>query len=159
MKLKNKWYDNLFNVLGATALLLASVFMAVRWPMIPQQIPRHFDLSGQADAWGSKSSLIVLLVAGWIVCLALYAIDFFPKIWNIPETTPQAQKAKVYRLCKSLLLYIRCLVAALFAFLTVQGALSQQAMPGWFLPAVFLLLFGGLAVFLAKIFSASAVFK
>ena len=58
MQLKNKWYDYVFSAFGAAALLAATVFLAARWPMIAQQIPSHYDLFGQVDAWSGKGSLI-----------------------------------------------------------------------------------------------------
>lgn len=158
MQLKNKWYDYVFSAFGAAALLAATVFLAARWPMIAQQIPSHYDLFGQVDAWSGKGSLIVLLIVGWVIFALLCALNLVPKIWNIPETTSDSQKENVYRLSKTLLLYVRCLVGVLFSYLVFQSALVRT-LPGWFLPVVFICMMGGVLYFLARIFSASGIFK
>lgn len=80
MQLKNKWYDYVFSAFGAAALLAATVFLAARWPMIAQQIPSHYDLFGQVDAWSGKGSLIVLLIVGWVIFALLCALNLVPKI-------------------------------------------------------------------------------
>lgn len=158
MKIKDKWYDYVFNLLGAVALASATVMLAVKWNAL-EQVPRHYDFTGQVDAWGGKGSLIFLVVLGWGFYALLYAVSRFPKIWNIPETTPADQKEYVYRLSKGLLLYMRTVIAVLFSYLLFQSMYVQQSIGSWFLPCMLVVLFGGLIFFLAKIFSAAAVFK
>lgn len=158
MKIKDKWYDYVLNLFGAAALASATVTLAVKWSTL-DQVPRHYDFTGQVDAWGGKGSLIFLVVLGWALYALLYAAGCFPKIWNIPETTPADQKEHVYRLSKGLLLYMRTAIAVLFSYLLFQSMYVRQSIGSWFLPCMLVVLFGGLIFFLAKIFSAAAVFK
>lgn len=39
-------------------LMLAAVLVA--WGSLPEQVPTHWGVSGEADAWGSRSSLFIL---------------------------------------------------------------------------------------------------
>ena len=65
--------------IGCTAMALAAlvsnfVMVGMRWATLPDQVPRHFGLSGRPDAWGGKRiiwtypvmSLAMFLVVGGV---------------------------------------------------------------------------------------------
>ena len=45
-------------VVALIGLVLPIIYMAAIWSTIPDIVPTHFGLSGQANAWGGKESLL-----------------------------------------------------------------------------------------------------
>ena len=46
--------------LGLLGALAITAWILVTYPGLPETIPTHFDITGTADAWGSKTSILVL---------------------------------------------------------------------------------------------------
>ncbi|MEG3067433.1 MAG: DUF1648 domain-containing protein [Syntrophaceticus schinkii] len=59
--------------------VLAQAFILVHyWPTLPDVIPTHFGFSGEADGWGSKSSLVPLLAVNIGLYLMMTVPTFSP---------------------------------------------------------------------------------
>jgi uncharacterized membrane protein len=81
--------------LGPLVLLVMAAVAVALYPLLPQQIPTHWGLSGEPDGWTSKwpgAFLFVGLAAGiWLLLLLLRRIDprrrhyaeFEPTFWLI----------------------------------------------------------------------------
>src|SRR5690625_5755649 len=53
---------------GAVWLTVIAVgIAAVRYAALPDQIPVHFNLAGEPDGWGSRSSILVLAGTGLVL--------------------------------------------------------------------------------------------
>ena len=66
--MKKKWFiPVLIVVLNALAIL-------VRWSVLPELLPAHYDLQGNADGTMPRSMLLLYLLIGAAVCLIAYAI-------------------------------------------------------------------------------------
>lgn len=63
-----------FAALGAVG---AVVFTAVIYPDLPDTVPSHFDFSGEADAYGSKSSIWMMPVLMGLLIVVLYIVALF----------------------------------------------------------------------------------
>ena len=116
--------------LGLLVLLGSGVVIALRWSAMPDQIATHFNAAGQIDGWNSKSTVIVLPIAGLVVYGLICFVSLLPaNLWNTPGDRPvrNAETARV-------LIALMALAAALsFAYMTVC---SVQCVPlgRWFLP-------------------------
>jgi len=84
MKLKHKIYFSI-----AALLALASWAIAIYyWDKIPQTIPIHFGISGQADGWANKSIFNVSLIPFLqTIFLGLFVFLYYkPQYSDIPTT-------------------------------------------------------------------------
>ena len=79
-KIPKTWYDRLVDWLSIGFLAASGFYLWANWQAIPQEIPTHYGFSGQPDAWGSKSSCVVLLVIGVVMCLLMWGIEQLPMI-------------------------------------------------------------------------------
>ena len=48
--------------------------IAARWSSLPELLPAHFDLQGNADGTMSRNSLLLYPLIGVTICLAAYII-------------------------------------------------------------------------------------
>lgn len=124
-KIPKTWYDRLADWMGVGFLAASGFYLWANWQAIPREIPTPYGFSGQPDAWGDKSSCVVLLVIGVVMCLMMWGIEQFPIIWNTGVTVTEENRVRVYRILKNLLVTIRLVIAAIFAWMPVCSAHSQ----------------------------------
>lgn len=150
-KIPKTWYDRLAGWLSIGVLAASAFYLWANWQAIPQQIPTHYGFAGQPDAWEDKSSCVILLVIGAAMWLMMWGIEQFPVIWNTGVTVTEENRAQVYRILKNLLVTIRLVISAIFAWMPVCSALSRP-LGGWFMPLVMLLIFGPIVVCLVQLY-------
>jgi immunity protein, SdpI family len=75
----------------AQALLIAMFVIAIlTWPAVPAQIPIHWDISGQIDAYGSKFTGLLLLP---IIALVGYTLIGLTAVWSPAQFQGRAMNA------------------------------------------------------------------
>ncbi len=128
--MRPKLWHHITTVVAALILLGVTVFAVIRYGSVPDQIPTHFNVAGLADAYGSKSRIIVLLVLGWVSLIMMTVLSFFPNTWNVPKRTPRALSAAA-----DMVTVMRLVVTLMFAWITICSVLCR-GLGAWFLPAV-----------------------
>ena len=130
-------FDTLNRAL-ATGLVAAAVWA---WPRLPAQIPTHFGLDGQPDAWGAKTlgswflapAMALLLVAliGWF----RWMLPRRPGWVNLPDKTrlselPEAARTPVVEMLSGFLSLVQVEILVIFCLIqlsTFRGALGQES--------------------------------
>jgi uncharacterized membrane protein len=77
---------------GLAALLTAIplIYLASVWQLIPDRVPTHYNIAGEADKWGSKESLFILFGFFSVCMMGLpYIIRIFPKRQNMETNMPR----------------------------------------------------------------------
>ena len=81
-------------ILGALAI---TVWVLVAYPGLPETIPTHFDITGTADAWGSKSSILVLGGVMMLLSAGLALLSTKPRAFNYPLVVTEHNAQAIYR--------------------------------------------------------------
>ncbi len=119
--------------LGAVAALLSQVAIVLgAWPEIPDQVPQHFDASGQADAWGSKATLLLLPAVNFVVFVMMTVVSRFPHISSVPVEVTPFNAPRVYRLIRFQTIWLKTIVALVLAYMswrTIQQ--TRGGVEGW----------------------------
>ena len=55
-------------------MILPAIYLAIIWKQIPQTVPMHFDINGKVDSYGTKSSLLWLVIGLTILNAVVYLI-------------------------------------------------------------------------------------
>ena len=99
---------------GALLLLL---FGGGLWlyPTLPEQIPHHFDLYGQADAYGDATLVRWLLLP---ILAGFSAVCLYGPAWLLGTSEPNAEKQRVVTLLRRALYWMT--TAMLTVMLAVQ---------------------------------------
>lgn len=151
MKTENTRADRILDLLGWILLIGTLVYLILGWPSFPDQIPMHYNGAGEIDRWGGKGEIIFIEVMMWILYLGIGVVEKYPQIWNTGVEVTAKNKEKVYRTLKYMLKTLKFLTALIFAYLIVNS-LQSAPLPGWFTPAVMILVFGDMAFWLLRLF-------
>ena len=105
--------------LGAAAALLSQFLIVLAaWPEIPDQVPRHFDASGQADAWGAKATLLLLPAVNLVVFAMMTVVSRFPHISSLPIKVTAVNARRVYRLVRFQTIWLKAIIALVLAYMS-----------------------------------------
>ena len=151
MKTENTRADRILDLLGWILLIGTLAYLILGWSSFPDQIPMHYNGAGEIDRWGGKGEIIFIEVMMWILYLGIGVVEKYPQIWNTGVEVTVKNKEKVYRTLKYMLKTLKFLTALIFAYLIVNS-LQSAPLPGWFTPAVMILVFGDMAFWLIRLF-------
>lgn len=151
MKPENTRADRILDLLGWILLIGTLAYLILGWSSFPDQIPMHYNGAGEIDRWGGKGEIIFIEVMMWILYLGIGVVEKYPQIWNTGVEVTVKNKEKVYRTLKYMLKTLKFLTALIFAYLIVNS-LQSAPLPGWFTPAVMILIFGDMAFWLIRLF-------
>ena len=137
----NRHHRFLF-ALGFLSLAAVTLYIIISYGKISAEIPTHFNSSGEADAYGSKASLIALLLIGWALYALMAAVGAIPAVWNTAADT-EKNREKIYAIARTMLSVLTFVIAAFnscVAFCSAKG----EDLPAAVLPGFLLLVFGTL---------------
>lgn len=144
MKIKKSKYDVIINFLSLLCLVGTVIFLIISWKTIPAKIPGHYNAAGGVDKISDKSSLIWLLAVGWILFIVISVVEKFPQMWNTGVEVTEKNKEKVYRILKNMIGTVKLIIALVFSYLTLHGAMGKN-LSSLFLPVFLILIFGSIA--------------
>ena len=145
--------DVALNRLCLVVLVGLTAFLALYWGRIPEEVPMHYNAAGEIDRWGGRGTLLVLPILAWGLYLLVTVVEQFPAAWNTGVKVTEENRARVYAVLAHLVSTVKFLMVVIFAWITVQSA-QAQALPGWFLPAFLVLLFGDMAYWIYRLIKA-----
>lgn len=119
-------------------IIWLSVF--VYYPDLPDEIPTHFNGRGQADAFGSKQSIWVLMGVFSSIFIGIYILNKYPHLHNYTVKITEENALKNYRFSTRVLRVVNFLNLLVLAYIlkTMLTPYEKQstAFGGWFLPTV-----------------------
>ena len=139
----------LLELLTFVALLSFILFFTLQWQTISEPLPSHFGFSGQPNAWGDKSSLLVSLIIGMAIYILLSVIELFPRIWNFPVQLTEQNREKLVAIALDMFILLKLVIVLAFGMIN-YWTITAHALPVWFLPLFLFILFGGVAFFIWK---------
>ena len=145
-KLSTTPYQRFLNLLSFLLFLELFLYPALIWSKIPEGIPTHYNFAGEADAFGSKTSVLIPSLIGGLLYGLLIFVGHFPDIWNVPVKITAENKDWVYRNVKSLLSTINFLVMLVYFYINYQS-LSQKNSNPIFIAGLLVFLFASIFFF------------
>lgn len=126
MEIQQKNMDKICNVL--CLILFACTFIALlfMWKGMPNKIPVHFNLLGEADEWGSKSQCWLFPVMSLFVYIGIGAVINFPGIYNNPVIIKKKNKKQVYSFIQHLFATTRLLVVCVLTYISFEMIFQIQ---------------------------------
>ncbi|HAF17037.1 MAG: DUF1648 domain-containing protein [Thermacetogeniaceae bacterium] len=130
LKIPRSPLENVTEVLAVLGIIVHALILFYYWSALPDVIPTHFGISGEADGWGSKNTLFVLLVMSVVSYVTMTVLNFFPHIFNYTVEITEKNARAQYSNARSMLNIIKVEMVYLFAYLTwgtVQVALGNAS--------------------------------
>ncbi|RUL56899.1 DUF1648 domain-containing protein [Lysinibacillus antri] len=146
LKLPKTKVEKIMDAMGLGIFLLAILFLIVNWGNIPEEVPGHFNATGEVDRWGSKVEVIILPIIGTFLFMLMSAFEKAPHMHNYPKRINETNAYQFYTQSTRLLNVVKNLCLVMFAFLIVQIVRVSlgdiQSLGLLFLPVFLIILFG-----------------
>jgi len=89
--------NKILNKVVLLIILVPGIYLALTWPNLPETIPLHFDIKGNADRYGNKKELIVPVIILTVTSLFVYYL--FMNIYRIdPKKYAADNKDRLQRI-------------------------------------------------------------
>ncbi len=124
LKIKLDIYDKTLEILSFSAFIWLIWLVFRYYPELPERIPSHFDIKGNADAFSSKSSIFILPVVGGVIYIGLLILNRFPHIFNYPKAISPENALRQYTLATKLVRGLNFINITGFAFFTYYQILT-----------------------------------
>jgi len=153
MRIKNSILDIVLNAVCVLLLIGLVIYLIIRWSSIPDQIPGHFNASGEVTRWDSKSTLIVMPIIAGVLYIGMTILEQFPQVWNTGVRVTQDNMFRVYKILKSMISIIKLLIVATFTTIAIVQSYAVS-LPVWLLPVFISLIFGTVIINLVRLVRA-----
>lgn len=112
-------------IAAVVAVVAVAAWLLLSYPAMPQTVPTHFDATGAADAWGDKSSVLLLTALFVALSVGIAWLSAKPRWLNLPVHITEANAQDIYREGERMMVWMLVPFALLFAGI----ACSQVGMP------------------------------
>ena len=109
----------IMTAIGGLILLGTTVYTCIMWQQAPDQIPLHFDFSGNVTDYGGKGSMILLLAIAWIAFIGMTILVKFPKTWNMPVKVTAENAERLYSITRGMLEVLKFVMVLLMASIVI----------------------------------------
>ena len=134
-------WQRVLGILSPALLLGTVVYILIRWPHLPEQIPLHYNIAGEIDGYGGRGMLLLMPVIGLVSDAVIALAGRFPKSWNTGTKITLFNRVRVYRLVRDLMAELRIAMALFFGGFAVYQSLLPEHFSGNVIGLLTLLMF------------------
>ena len=134
-------WQRVLGILSPALLLGTVVYILIRWPHLPEQIPLHYNIAGEIDGYGGRGMLLLMPVIGLVSDAVVALAGRFPKSWNTGTKITLFNRVRVYRLVRDLMAELRIAMALFFGGFAVYQSLLPEHFSGNVIGLLTLLMF------------------
>lgn len=154
IKIPLKPADKVLEAGGYVALIAFWVFVCYAYSVMPETIPTHFNLAGEADGFGEKWTIFLMPVIGLLMFIGLSIVQQRPHAFNyLTEITPENAE-KQYTIAVRMMRFLKFALIIVFGLgelLTYKTAMGGGEKLGvWIVPITLLLVLGPMFYSLIK---------
>lgn len=153
LKIPLQTFDYFLEILSFAFILFCLTFTFVMWEQLPDRVGTHFNLAGQADNYGSKNELLILLPVLLLLYILLTILARFPHIYNYGVAITENNAERQYRFASRFITILKVEIIIIFTyiqFVTLQSAKSGSFALGiMFLPVILLIMLGTIGIYIA----------
>lgn len=137
------------DLLSGVVLLATILYLVFSWAEIPDTVPTHFNFSGEADAWGSKNSILLCPILAGVFYIGLSAVILFPGAWNFPVKLTDENREQMFILGQEMLSASKASSVLLLCYIAFATA-SRQALSGLLMIIFLIVMFGVIIFYLVR---------
>lgn len=146
--------DKILEILCLAILVLLWLGTIVFFSKLPDQIPSHYNASGQADDFSSKTSIFILPLVATVIYIGMTILNRYPHIYNYPTVVTAKNAKKIYTTATRLIRVLKLAVVTIFSgivFMTIKTTFANgNELGAWFLPTAITLLIIPILYYLFK---------
>lgn len=107
-------FDKAVNVLGWIAFVGFLTSVLFTYSKLPDVIPVHYALNGEADRWATKSEIWILVVVVGVLFLLLTLLSYRPRLVNIPVRITKENAQGKYNIVARMIRVTRFTITSFF---------------------------------------------
>lgn len=111
----------LWDIIGYTAFLGSLVFLGFVWGELPDEVPAHYNASGEVYWWGSKYELFILPGIGLFILLLMQLFERHPETHNYPERINEKNAREFYINSRKMINLIKNLCLVIFSLILIES--------------------------------------
>jgi len=130
IKIERSRFEFALEILAAIGLLYGLYELAVNYGSLPEQIPTHYNFSGQPDAWGSRFTLWLPVAIMAVVYVVMSLLVRVPHHFNYPWKITPENAPRQYQLACLMLTALKTVIVWLFTWIiltTIKLADGSEA--------------------------------
>jgi uncharacterized membrane protein len=124
---------------GLSYAFLAATFVQALYAYftLPDTVPVHFNIKGEADGYGSKISILPLPLISVISFVGMTILNRYPWIFNYPVKITPENALKQYTSAVRLIRWLK--LSVLLIFFLITAGMSYSAREGSFIMGTLML--------------------
>ncbi len=150
--------ETILEILAILGVVLSPTIVGINWSDLPNRVPSHFGISGSADGWSGRSSLLILPVLILIIYAVLSFIIRYPLSFNYPWAITTDNVISQVRIARITIRILKTEVIWLFLvidYMTIQTAKGNiDGLGVAFLPIVMVIIIGTIGYQLFQAYKA-----
>jgi uncharacterized membrane protein len=154
LKINLSKVDYVLEFFSWSAIISIWTIFIINYKNLPQIIPTHYDMFGNADKHGEKYILIFLPIIASIIFIVLSIFIKYPHIMNYQINITNENAENQYKISIKMLRVLKINITIIFIlilFKTITNAENNTSNLGqWFLPVVLILIFIPVVYFTIK---------
>lgn len=148
---KKTAFSKIANLISLLSIVGIVLYVIITWKNIPDMIPGHYNIAGEIDKYSSKNSIWFLVAVQILLFTMMSVLERFPNIWNTGVQITEKNRERVYTILRNMLSYLKMMIMVYFSYMTLQS-IDGEKLNSISVSVFLLLIFGGMAMFLVKIF-------
>ncbi|MCG1010938.1 DUF1648 domain-containing protein [Salinicoccus sp. ID82-1] len=132
------------NAICYSIFLAVIAFLLLKWGELPDAVPFHFGLSGEADQYGSPATLLILPAVAVVVTILMEVLERHPQVHNYPSRLNEDNREAFYLNSRRMLNMTKNMTLIIFSIVILEilsVALEGSSLFGVaMLPLIFMLI-------------------
>ncbi|MFY0689573.1 MAG: DUF1648 domain-containing protein [Cyclobacteriaceae bacterium] len=157
MRLKRDAFDHTVDTICLVALIGTGYLCIQSYADLPDQIPTHYNFSGEVDGFGHKQNVWALYAVAIFLCVGLIGVSLIPHKFNYIVEITAENAERQYRTATRMIKGVNLISTGFFCLLIFRmlGFGNNLDLGNYTLPIFILLLFGVILFFISRSISRS----
>jgi uncharacterized membrane protein len=121
-------------------LIANAALVIISYQGLPDIIPSHFNIKGEVDGYGDKSTIIIPLMIHIVITFLLSWVGNHPEKHNYSITITEENKSAQYALSSRLMRNLNIVIGSIFT--TISYSIANPTFPKFFVMMELGLIFG-----------------
>lgn len=120
MVYRNRLGDTLLEACSFLMVIGAAIVLWKEYGRIADEVAVHYNIWGEPDVYGNKSTLIVLLIINSVTYLLLTVLNRYPHLFNFPVKVTEYNRDVLFFYGKRMIRVLKCQMVFVFSFLIIH---------------------------------------
>lgn len=113
--------DKLVQIIGVIGIIVLIGLPVLYYDDLPNTIPTHFGVSGQADDYTGKAMIWMLPVIGVVLYVIMSMLNSRPHLFNYPTLITEENARRQYTIASKMIRLLNAIIMCVLAYLAYSS--------------------------------------